>query len=79
MIDIRKGVADFETIACVPNNVIHFYSRTDVLFSPDDQLIVTGISLDRGDTEGKLVFLHRNNLQKASELVVSKSVSNSTY
>ncbi len=49
--------------------------RTDVLFSPDDQLIVTGVSLRKGETSGRLVFLHRNTLELAVELEVSESVS----
>ena len=49
--------------------------RTDCVFSPDDKLIVTGVSLDRGDKEGKLIFLDRESLQTVYEIVVSDSVS----
>ena len=51
------------------------YFRTDCVFSPDDKLIVTGMSLDRGDTEGKLIFLDRESLKTVYEIVTSDSVS----
>ncbi len=44
------------------------------MFSPDDKLIVTGVSLDRGETEGKLVFLERESLKTVYEIVASDSV-----
>lgn len=52
------------------------YFRTDCVFSPDDKLIVTGISLRKTETEGKLVFLDRENLEIVQEMHVSESVSN---
>ena len=60
-------------------SVTKFFSRTDCVFSPDDKLIVTGISLNRGDTEGKLVFLDRESLKTVYEIVVSDSVSSTRW
>ena len=45
--------------------------RTDVAFSPDDRLVITGTSVDKGSTDyGSLVFLDRENLQKVYDLPV---------
>ena len=49
--------------------------RTDCCFSPDDKMVMTGTSLNRGEKEGKLVFLERNSLDRVMESRVSDSVS----
>ena len=53
--------------------------RTDVIFSPDDQLIITGTSVDRGEGYGSIVFLDRQNLERIDEIpVVQGEVSKDT-
>ena len=44
--------------------------RTDVIFSPDDQLIITGTSVDRGEGYGSIVFLDRQSLERIDEIPV---------
>ena len=53
-----------------------FVCRTDVLFSPDDRMVVTGISVKKGEGIGQLVFLDRTNLHPLYRLdVAAKTVS----
>lgn len=49
-------------------------SSTDVLFSPDDRLVVTGISVKKNEGKGKLLFMDRESLEILTELEVSDSV-----
>ena len=66
--DCNSGVSQFLLMWCS-------FPRTDVVFSPDDQLIVTGVSRGKEDKYGKLVFLHRETLQQAYMMQPSESVS----
>jgi hypothetical protein len=52
-----------------------FYFSTDCLFSPDDQLIVTGVSVKKNEGKGKLLFLDRESLDIMTQLEVSDTVS----
>jgi hypothetical protein len=45
------------------------------MFSPDNSLLVTGTSMKKGETEGKMVFFDRNTFSKVHEMTVSNSVS----
>ncbi len=45
------------------------------MFSPDDKLVVTGVSLNRGETEGKLLFFDKQTLKQVYEIFVAESVS----
>ena len=47
-----------------------FGYRTDVQFSPDDKLVVTGLSVKPGEDVGRLVFMDRQTLQTVSQLDV---------
>ncbi|XP_067928863.1 WD repeat-containing protein 70-like [Watersipora subatra] len=67
--DVRKLV---EPVA-VAANLFNKFLMTDCCFSPDDKMVMTGTSLNRGETEGKLVFLERNSLQRIMESTVSDS------
>merc|ERR1712059_233615 len=49
------------------------FDQTDVLFSPDDKLVVTGTSMNKGDKGGKLVFFDKDTFQKAFEMTVEGS------
>lgn len=48
--------------------------RTDVVFSPDDKVLMTGISVKKGMGEGKLVFLGRENLETVNEMPIADGV-----
>ncbi|UYV64404.1 WDR70 [Cordylochernes scorpioides] len=41
------------------DNLFNLYPVTDCCFSPDDQLLVTGTSLRKGESVGKLLFFDR--------------------
>jgi len=49
------------------------FDQTDVLFSPDDQLIVTPTSKEKNEAGGKLVFFERDTFKKAFEITVGES------
>lgn len=54
--------------------VISFVCRTDCCFSPDDKLIVTGTSVQRGCGNGKLVFFERRTFQRVYEIDITDAV-----
>ncbi|XP_038202750.1 WD repeat-containing protein 70-like [Arvicola amphibius] len=47
------------------------FPMTDCCFSPDDNLIVTGTSVQRGCGNGKLVFFERRTLQRVYETEIT--------
>jgi len=49
------------------------FDQTDVFFSPDDQLVGTCTSMEKGDAGGKLVFFDKNTFTKAFEMTVEGS------
>jgi len=49
------------------------FTMTDCLFSPNDQLVVTGTSMERGQTTGHLHFYLRQTFEKVAELPVADS------
>ncbi|CAG5122060.1 unnamed protein product [Candidula unifasciata] len=67
--DLRKFQQPLGTASGLKN----YFPMTDCLFSPDDRLLVTGISLDKNETEGKIVFLDRQSLKVVKEMHVSNS------
>ncbi len=50
---------------------VRYFLRTDCVFSPDDRLVVTGVSVRKGQGVGKLVFFDRDSLERVMELDVS--------
>ncbi|XP_014274174.1 gastrulation defective protein 1 homolog [Halyomorpha halys] len=57
----------------VVNDLFSRYSSTNCMFSPNDSVIVTGVSLSKGENEGKLLFYNTKtfNLIKAEEVTDS--------
>ncbi|XP_013785489.1 WD repeat-containing protein 70-like [Limulus polyphemus] len=53
------------------DNLFNRYPVTDCMFSPDDKLLFTGVSLTKGDTTGKLVFLDCDTFHQMYEIEVS--------
>jgi len=49
--------------------------RTDCVFSPNDRLLLTGVSVKKNAGPGKLVLLDRTDLEVVSELSIAESVS----
>lgn len=52
--------------------------RTECSFSPDDSMVITGVSMEKGEKEGKLLFYDKNTFEKVQELAVTNSVSDFT-
>ena len=49
------------------------FDQTDVTFSPDDKLVVTGTSVDKGQDGGKLIFFDKNTFERSFEMTVGPS------
>ncbi|XP_055886260.1 WD repeat-containing protein 70-like isoform X1 [Biomphalaria glabrata] len=67
--DIRS----FQKPLNIARNLDNRFPMTDCIFSPDDKLVVTGVSLQKNQTEGKIVFLDRESLAVVKEMHVSES------
>lgn len=67
--DIRA----FKKPISVVNDIFCRYATTDCIFSPDDSLIVTGQSMKREESHGKLLFYDRKDLNKVKEIIVTDS------
>nr|CAD7579044.1 unnamed protein product [Timema californicum] len=49
------------------------YSSTDCMFSPDDSMVITGESVRKGETNGRLLFYYTKNFELAKEITVTNS------
>jgi len=67
--DIRS----FKKPVNTATGLISKFDQTDVLFSPDDKLVVTGTSMEKGDKGGKLIFFEKDTFNKAFEMTVGSS------
>lgn len=54
-------------------NLFSRYNSTNCMFSPNDSLIVTGVSMDKGDTGGKMLFFDSKNFNLVREEIVTNS------
>ena len=54
-------------------NLFNRYAMTNCIFSPNDKMLLTGVSLNRGEKEGRLLFLDRLTLQTIAEIPVCES------
>lgn len=66
-------IRNFKQPLAFNTNLPNAFSMTDCVFSPDDKLLVTGISLRKNEKEGKIVFLEREKLQVVKEMHISES------
>ncbi|XP_045594700.1 WD repeat-containing protein 70 [Procambarus clarkii] len=57
----------------IANDLYNRFGMTDCVFSPNDQILVTGTSLNRGETSGKLLMYNRNTWEIVKELEVGTS------
>ena len=55
-------------------NVLALPNRTDCTFSPDDKLVVTGISVRKDEGKGKILFMDRETLDTVYQIEGSSSV-----
>jgi len=57
----------------VAKDLFSRFDFTQCSFSPDDKMVLTGTSMNRGDSAGKLVFLDKTNFEKVCEMEIGKS------
>ncbi|XP_054162669.1 WD repeat-containing protein 70-like [Oppia nitens] len=56
----------------VINELYNRFSMTDCFFSPDDKLLVTGVSCRKGEDYGRLMFYSRDTSELSHEITVNK-------
>ena len=67
--DIRKPKTSvFSTVG-----LFNRFDMTDCIFSPNDQLVVTGTSMNRNEKSGKLVMFNRNTWKLEHDMPIGKS------
>lgn len=49
------------------------YEQTDCAFSPDDSMVFTGVSLERGQDIGRLIFFNAKTFETVTHIDVTKS------
>ncbi|XKL67458.1 hypothetical protein PGB90_002949 [Kerria lacca] len=67
--DIRM----FKNAIRTASDLFSRYSSTDCMFSPKDNVIITGVSLNKGEDDGKLLFYDVNTFEKIQEVIVTNS------
>ncbi|CAK8681377.1 WD repeat-containing protein 70-like [Clavelina lepadiformis] len=67
--DVRK----FKHPVATASDLTNFFPVTDCVFSPNEKLLMTGVSVRKGEGQGKLVFLDRNDLEVVNEMNVANS------
>ncbi|KAG9488426.1 hypothetical protein GDO78_007955 [Eleutherodactylus coqui] len=65
--DMRNFKKPIHMASGLPN----YFPVTDCCFSPDDKLLVTGISIKKGEGNGKLVFYDMVDFKKVYEIAVT--------
>ncbi len=63
----------FKNAVKTAGNLFSRYSSTDCMFAPRDDVIITGVSLSKGETTGKLLFFDANTFEIVKELPVTDS------
>ncbi|XP_032874658.1 WD repeat-containing protein 70 [Amblyraja radiata] len=64
-------VRNFRNALNVATDLPNVYSMTDCCFSPDDKMLVTGTSVQKGKGSGKLLFFDRETFVKLYEIEVT--------
>ncbi|XP_014238434.1 gastrulation defective protein 1 homolog [Trichogramma pretiosum] len=67
--DLRQ----FKSPLFTASNLYSRYESTDCMFSPDDSMVVTGESLARGQTAGKVLFYDTKTFDRVHEIEVTDS------
>ncbi|KAJ9049157.1 hypothetical protein DSO57_1027608 [Entomophthora muscae] len=55
------------------SDLLNLNTETNIVFSPDEKLIVTGVGVKRGEGYGQLVFLDRTSLEIVRSINVAQS------
>jgi hypothetical protein len=54
----------------VRDNLPSLYTTTNAIFSPDEKFVLTGAGATAKGGKGRLVFMHRENLETVQEIAV---------
>lgn len=57
----------------VAEDLFNKFPMSSCVFSPNDQMVVTGTSLNRGEKSGRLLMFNRNTFEKVKEVEVGES------
>uniref|UniRef100_A0A0C9QU76 CG5543_1 protein n=1 Tax=Fopius arisanus TaxID=64838 RepID=A0A0C9QU76_9HYME len=63
----------FKKPVFVADDLFSRYDTTDCMFSPDDSMIITGESLKKGQTHGRILFYDKNSFELVNEIRVTNS------
>ena len=61
-----------KTPVFIVNDLYNRFSMTDCFFSPDDQLVATGVSCQKGEEFGRLLFYSKQTSELKHEMKVNK-------
>ena len=67
--DIRS----FKKPVHVIPNLYSRFDMTECCFSPDDRMVVTGTSMAKNETSGRLIFFRKDTFEKVSDLEINQS------
>lgn len=68
--DLRQ----FKTPVNVVKDLFNLLPMTDCMFSPDDKILFTGVSMRKGEKSGKLVFFDKNTFNLTDEIEIPGAV-----
>ncbi|XP_063227176.1 gastrulation defective protein 1 homolog [Bacillus rossius redtenbacheri] len=63
----------FKQPLLVANNLFSRYTATDCMFSPDDSMVLTGVSVKKGETDGRIIFYDTKTFDVVDEFTVCDS------
>ena len=66
-------VRSFKKSVNVASGLFSRFDFTDCCFSPDDKMIVTATSKEKGEVSGKLVFFEKDSFNKVYEMAIGES------
>ena len=64
-------IRNYKTCVKSVNNLFNLFPNTDCSFSPDDRLILTGVSLQKGEDIGYLKFFNKDTFELEGEMKVA--------
>lgn len=63
----------FKTPVFTATDILSRYETADCMFSPDDSMIITGESLNKGQTSGRILFYNTKTFDLAHQITVTNS------
>jgi len=66
-------VRNFKKYVNCATGLFSRFDQTECCFSPDDRMILTGTSMEKGDKAGKLIFFEKESFDKVFEMEVGDS------